>query len=444
MTDAGPTIAATVAAMGEGRQSSVALIEAAAAAAREHAALNALAEVDWTRAREQARRFDVAARAGESLGPLHGIPISIKDLFRVEGFTMHAGTRAQLPGLTATEAEAVARLRAAGALLFATTNLHEVALGATGENIWTGDVCNPHDPARQAGGSSSGAGVCVATGIGLAALGSDTGGSVRIPANFCGVVGFKPSFGAIPLGGALHLSWSCDHAGPLTRSVADAALLYEVMSGRSAAHAGPARRSRLAIPRSWLAARLEDAVRERFEQTVATLRAHGAEIIDVDPAALDLAWYCYSPLVRAEGAYVHRQALAAGGEGFSEAVRQPLQIGRELLAHDYLDAQRAADEVRTELRDLLRGVDALILPTASVLPPLRGQTEVRVPGGVKPVRELVLGQTLPFNLAGVPAITVPMGRSQGLPVGLQMVGAWNEDASLLALAGWAEPIVRGD
>ena len=149
------------------------------------------------------------------------------------------------------EAVAVTRLRDAGALPFAKTNLHEIALGATGENPHTGDVKNPFDPSRQAGGSSSGAAVATAVGIGFAGLGSDTGGSVRIPAAFCGVVGFKPTYGAIPLGGALHLSWTCDHAGPLARSVDDAALLYEAMSGRRTEHGTVARRPRFAVPAAW-------------------------------------------------------------------------------------------------------------------------------------------------------------------------------------------------
>src|SRR5690606_16378152 len=138
------------------------------------------------------------------------LPVSIKDLFNVRGMPTRAGTRAPLPELSSTEATLVTRLRDAGAVIFAKTNMHEIALGATGENRWTGDVSNPFDPSRQSGGSSSGAGVAVATGIGLAGIGSDTGGSVRIPAAFCGVTGFKPSFGAIPLDGGLHLSWTCD------------------------------------------------------------------------------------------------------------------------------------------------------------------------------------------------------------------------------------------
>ncbi|NDA56694.1 MAG: amidase, partial [Betaproteobacteria bacterium] len=179
------------------------------------------------------------------------------------------------------EAQAVQRLRAAGALILAKTNMHEIALGATGENIWTGDVLNPYDPAHQAGGSSSGAAVATAVGIGFAGLGSDTGGSVRIPAAFCGLAGFKPSFGLIPLAGALHLSWTCDHAGPLALDSADCALLYEVMAQRSAAHGTVGRAPRLGIPVDWLAPRLADEVAQAFEQQLASLRSKGAEIRDL-------------------------------------------------------------------------------------------------------------------------------------------------------------------
>jgi Asp-tRNA(Asn)/Glu-tRNA(Gln) amidotransferase A subunit family amidase len=198
-----------------------------------------------------------------------------------------------MPSLGALEAVAVARLRAAGALIFAKTNMHEIALGATGENAWTGDVKNPYDPARQAGGSSSGAGVAVATGIGVAGLGSDTGGSVRIPAAFSGVVGFKPSFGAIPLAGALHLSWTCDHAGPLTRSVDDAARLFEVMSGRRTDHGAVPRRPRLAVPAKWLAPRMSLAMGEWFESLLAGLR-RDADVIDVE--ASGPKWVCIATI----------------------------------------------------------------------------------------------------------------------------------------------------
>jgi len=175
-----------------------------------------------------------------------------------------------------------------------------------------------------------------------------------------------------------------------------------------------------------------------FERTLATLAGSGAELLDVAPAALDRAWTCYTPIVRAEAAYVHRQALADGGQGFSASVSTPMRDGQQLPAQAYLDAQRQAHEVRAELSALLASVDAMMLPTAAILPPLRGQADVRIAGVAIPVRQLVLGQTLPFNVAGVPALTLPMGRAGDLPVGLQIVGAFDADARVLALARWCE------
>ena len=436
-----PTLIETVESIARQATRAQALVESAQRQAMRAADLNAIAYVDWGAALDEARRLDGEARAGRLRGALHGIPVSVKDLFAVRGMPTQAGTRAPLPSLGRDEAVLVSRLREAGALVFAKTNMHEIALGATGENRWTGDVKNPFDPARQSGGSSSGAAVAVATGIGLAGIGSDTGGSVRIPAAFCGVTGFKPSFGAIPLAGALHLSWTCDHAGPLARCVDDCAVLFEAMARRRVAHGAPARRPRLAVPTAWLAGRLQPAVREAFERLLAALAAERAELAQVAAPALALAWQCYTPIVRAEAAWVHRAALAVGAPGFSERVLPALKAGRALAAADYIDALKARERVCAELDALLAGVDALVLPTSAVLPPLRGQDEIEVEGGRTTVREAVLGQTLPFSLCGLPTLSVPVGLVDGLPMGLQLVGRRDGDAALLALGRWIEAAV---
>lgn len=431
-----PTLRETVARIARGELTSRSLLDDAQAAAERHRDLNAIAWVDWDAARRAADAMDARARSGAPIGPLHGVPVSIKDLFVLDGAPMAAGTRAALPSLGG-EATAVARLRAAGALPFAKTNMHEIALGATGENPWTGDVKNPHDPARQAGGSSSGAAVAVATGIGLAALGSDTGGSVRVPAAFCGVVGFKPSFGAVPLAGALHLSWTCDHGGPLARCVDDAALLYQALSGRLATHGRTARRPRLAVPAAWLAGRLAPSVRAWWETLLASLRGR-ADVVEVAVPSLPRALGWYTSVVRAEAAFVHRDALAAGGEGFSDAVLAPMRDGECIHAQVYLDAMRGRETLRAELDAVLRGHDALLLPTTAIPPPPRGQSQAQVEGGTLTVREAVLGQTLAFSFVGLPALALPLGQAEGLPASLQLIGARDRDASLLALARWFE------
>jgi aspartyl-tRNA(Asn)/glutamyl-tRNA(Gln) amidotransferase subunit A len=431
-----PGIRETVAAIAAGTTTSRALLESAHVAAERHRDLNAIAWVDWDAAAAAADALDAQARSGAPLGPLHGVPLTIKDLYEVAGMPTAGGTRAVLPPLGG-ESVAVARMRAAGALPFAKTNMHEIALGATGENPWTGDVKNPVDPSRQAGGSSSGAGVATAVGIGFAGLGSDTGGSVRIPAAFSGVVGFKPSFGAIPLAGALHLSWTCDHAGPLTRSVDDAALLYEVMAGRRTDHGAVARRPRLAVPARWLRGRLHPATRAWFDARLAALRTR-ADVVEVDVPSLSRALAPYTAIVRAEAAFVHRAVLASGGEGFSDSVLAPMRDGALQLTQVYLDAMREREVLRAELDAVLRDHDAMVLPTSAVPPPARGQLEVQVEGGTLSTREAVLGQTLAFSFVGLPTLALPMGMADGLPASMQVVGARDADASVLALGRWLE------
>lgn len=423
-----------------------ALIEEARDTAQRIADLNAFAHLDWDAAVAAAAACDRQAKAGGRLGSLHGMPVSIKDLFNVEGMPTYAGTRSPLPELGQGEATLVSRLRAAGAVVFGKTNMHEVALGATGENRWTGDVKNPFDPARQSGGSSSGAGVAAATGVGVGAIGSDTGGSVRIPAAFCGVTGFKPTFGAIPLDGGLYLSWTCDHAGPLAPTVDDCLRLFEVMSGRDMSHGRVARAPRLLVPTEWLRGRLQPAVREHFERACEQLRRAGARIEDVATPLLPKAGGCYTTIVRAEAAWVHRQAMADGGEGFSDLVKPALELGMKVSASEYIDALKERELVCRELSGILQGADALLLPSSAILPPLRGQGEAEVEGGTKIVRDLVLGQNLPFSMCGLPAISLPAGTvsngwgagTPALPAGLQLVARRDGDASLLALAAWVE------
>jgi aspartyl-tRNA(Asn)/glutamyl-tRNA(Gln) amidotransferase subunit A len=428
----------SVQAMARGRLRAVELVEHARAHALEAEALNPLAFADWEGALQQAARLDAEAQGGRLRGPLHGIPISIKDLFNVDGMPSRGGTRAPLPEMGTRQASLVTRLREAGAVIFAKTNMHEIALGATGENLWTGDVKNPFDPARQAGGSSSGAAVCVARGIGLGAIGSDTGGSVRIPAAFCGVAGFKPTRDAIPLDGGLYLSWTCDHAGPLARSVADCALLFEVMAQRSVQHGGVARKPRLAVPRAWLKGRLEVGIREVFERIVAGLKSDSITVDDVELPLLPKIWSVYTPLVRAEAAWVHREALAAGGEGFSEMVLPALKAGLTVPAADYIAALKMRQAFVSEMESLLARYDALILPGNGVVPPLRGQLEVTTESGTMSTREAVLGLTVPFSFAGLPTLVLPTAPVRGLPTSLQIVGRTDGDAGVLALARWFE------
>jgi aspartyl-tRNA(Asn)/glutamyl-tRNA(Gln) amidotransferase subunit A len=418
--------------------SSLELVNRSLELSESRADLNVFAHLDAAGAREAAKMLDLQAKAGRFQGPLHGVPITIKDLYNVAGMPTRAGTRATLPEVfhnPPRDSLAVARLRSAGAVILGKVNMHEVALGITGENTWTGDVKNPLDPNRQAGGSSSGSAAAVALGIGFASLGSDTGGSIRIPASFCGCVGFKPTFGLVPLGGALHLSMSCDHAGPLTRTVADAHTMLEVL----AAQRLPMRKLesiqglKFGVPRTWLEGRLGVQVRAGFERLLERLQNAGATIIDVQPRQLEMAGAAYSPLVRAEAAFVHRQALKQEPEGFSLVVRAPLELGLQISAGEYLHALEDRQTVISGLEAVLSDCDALLVPAAPLPAAIRGTTTVMLEAGPQTHRNAYIELTAPFSLAGLPTLSLPFMTEEQLPVGLQVIGNTGGDAQVLAL-----------
>lgn len=402
--------------------------------------LNAIAAMEPERALRAADLRDQETAAGISRGPLHGIPLTVKDLFNVNGLPTAAGTQAPLPPFG--KSAAVARLEAAGAIILAKTNMHEVALGLTGENEWTGDVRNPHDPERQAGGSSSGSAVAVAAGIGLASLGTDTGGSIRAPAALCGITGFKPTHGLIPLEGALPLSPTCDHAGPLALDVADARLLTEVLAACSLG-SEPLKEPRIGVPRAYLEGRLTPAVRLAFENLLERMRTAGARLVDVSIEDIDLTQRAYTPLVRAEAAFAHRAALADAPEGFSGPVRAALESGARMLASDYLEARENRLQVCEGLRAMFQThrVEALLLPATPSEAVRRGETIIQLDSGPVLHRDAQLALTAPFSMAGTPAAAIPFGKVNGLPVGVQLVCAWGEDARALSLGSWLENVL---
>ncbi|ULR40692.1 amidase [Thermus sp. NEB1569] len=418
-----------------GETTPLALLEEALERARAFQDRNALAYLDEEGAKEEAQRLTEELRQGYIRGPLHGIPLTVKDLFPVKGMPTRAGTRAPLPPLP-EEAQAVRRLREAGALIFAKTNMHEVALGITGENPWTGPVRNALDASRQAGGSSSGSAVAVALGIGLASLGSDTGGSIRIPAAFNGVVGFKPSYGRVSLEGALPLSRSTDHAGPIAKTVRDAHFLTEILAGESIPLEGP-QNPTFGVPLDFLEGRLGVEVRRAFQRLLEELPSLRAEVREVS-LPLPGVYEVYTRLVRYEAARIHEKALREHPEGFSPQVREALMAGLSLTEKDYRDAVAEREALRLQLVKALRGVDALLLPAQPLPAPPLGTEEVELESGKKSHREAFITLTLSFSLLGVPTLTLPFARVEGMPVGLQVVGPYAEDGRVLAIGGWLE------
>ncbi len=344
------------------------------------------------------------------------------------------------------DAPVVTRLRDAGAIVLGKTNLHEFALGTTSEDSAFGAVRHPLDPTRSAGGSSGGSAVAVACGMGLASIGTDTGGSIRIPSAACGVVGLKPSVGEVPTSGVIPLSTSLDHVGPLARSVEDAALLWAVLARRPvpslAREAGsPVRLVRL---RGYFDSPVAPDVRGAFERALDALAAGGAAITSAELPSARGILEAYVNVVLPEGTAWHRSYLDTRGRDYSPIVRARFESGRAIPAVAYLDALEFCRQLRREVDALLADADGLVLPTLPITAPLLGADDITIDpvvGDRTPVRSAMLRHTQPFNMSGHPAISLPVA-SAGLPVGLQLVGRRDDTAGLLAIAAACEQIIR--
>ena len=411
-----------------------------------NAQLNAFITVLGDQALADARDADREIRGGRDRGPLHGIPISLKDLIDLAGTPTTAASRVRQGSIARHDALVVTHLKSAGAVLIGKCNLHEFAYGTTSDDSAFGPVRHPLDPTRVAGGSSGGSAVAVATGMSVASVGTDTGGSIRIPSALCGVVGLKPSHHEVSCAGVVPLSWSLDQVGPITRCVDDARLLFEVMRGKSAPllHDGPARlRGRLGVPRSYFLDVLDNDVRTQFEDAIRRLQTAGATIDDVwIPHAADTP-AVYLHIQAPEAAAYHAPAIERHPEAYSPAVRLRLEAGRYLLAEDYVRAQRGRDVLRREVDAALEGHAALVLPTVAIPPPPIGAAEVEVSGSKEAVRGLMLRLTQLFNLTGHPVISIPSGaHAQGFPSGVQLIGPAGGTERLLELARACEQQLR--
>jgi aspartyl-tRNA(Asn)/glutamyl-tRNA(Gln) amidotransferase subunit A len=382
-------------------------------------------------------------------GPLHGIPIALKDLVMTRGIRTTCGSRILREWVPDADATVATRLSAAGAILLGKLNMHEFAYGPTGVNPHYGTAKNPWDPTRMPGGSSSGSGVAVAAGLAAGALGTDTGGSVRIPASLCGIVGMKPTYGRISRAGVIPLAWSLDHVGPMTRTVEDTALLQQALAGRDPADPSTAnvpvpdyrrtlgagvRGLRLGLPKDLFFERLDPEVRAAVLGAARSLEGLGAAVEEVPLPRISHAVPASFAIIAAEATAYHEAYLRSRAADYGADVRARLTSGQFVLATQYLKAQRARQVIRKDVDAIFRHIHALLLPTTPIpAPPLEAR-ELTVDGLTEDVRLWLIRCTRPINVTGHPALSVPCGfTAGGLPIGLQLVGRYFDEATLLLI-----------
>lgn len=415
--------------------SPVDLVDAYTPRIKRTAELRAFISAPDERARREAQRAERRRAPGER-GALLGVPIAVKDLFATRGLRTTAGSRILRDWVPSGDAAAVERLRAAGAIVFGKTNLHEFAYGVSNANPWWGVARNPHDPSRSPGGSSGGSAIAVVAGLCAGALGSDTGGSIRVPASLCGCVGLKPTFGAVPLNGTFPLGWSLDHAGPLARTVDDVGLLYDVLSGGDAgrrSRRASAQGLRVGVLRGSIVQNVQPGVSRQVDAAAAALRRRGLRVRDLEIPEME--WTVATQLVtlRAEASALHARWIRAQPRAYGADVRTRLQLGALVAGADYVLAQRVRARIRAAMSRVFRDIDILLLPTTPITAPVIGERTVRWRSGEEPVDGALVRLTAPFNLTGLPALSVPFGAVAGLPVGVQVVGRWNDEAHVLAV-----------
>jgi 2-dehydropantoate 2-reductase len=363
-------------------------------------------------------------------GPLHGMPVAVKDNVDVAGVVTTFASLAGVRPPAERDAELVARLRAAGADVFCKTNLLEYAAGSVAPAY--GMTRNPRDPGRTSGGSSGGSAALVAAGVCDHAIGTDTGGSIRIPAAYCGIVGLKPTFGLVPVDGVFPLSPSCDHAGTLTRTAAQAAALLAVLGGRPQPLAGVSGLRVGVLARQLDDPDLDAAVRAAVAGALDRLRRHGLELRELDVPELDLADDALGAVVAREAFEVHAELLAREGDRFGPGTRALLELGREVDDAAYAAGLEAMERVAAGFERAFAGVELLAGPTVAFPAPPEDP-----PFGT-PAGALEARYTGPPNLAGIPAVSVPCGEASGLPAGLQLMAARDADALVLSAAAVLE------
>ena len=434
---------AIAAAVGEGRTSAAAVIDAALARiAQRNPALNAFTDTLEQRARAKAQAIDAARASATPPGPLAGVPFAVKNLFDVVGLPTRAGSRINRERAPAPrDATLISRLEVAGAVLVGALNMGEYAYDFTGENVHDGDCRNPHDFRRMSGGSSSGSGSAVGGGLVPLALGSDTNGSIRVPASFCGIFGLKPTYGRLSRAHSFPFVASLDHVGPLARSTHDLALAYDAMQGHDRDDPACADRPvervmplidrgieglRIAVAGGYFRAGTFPEARTALARVAAALGAN-AEIELPEAAGARAAAYV---ITASEGGALHLDRLRTRARDFDPTVRDRLIAGAMIPAALVVKAQKFRRWYRARVLELFAKVDAVLAPATPCAAPLIGQKTFVLDGVELPLRANIGVYTQPISFIGLPVVTVPVPLAP-LPIGVQIIAApWREDIAL--------------
>jgi len=422
-------------------------------AERRNPTINSYITILRDRALREADAAERSIREGSYLGPLHGIPIAIKDLIYIDGVRCTAGSQILSKQVATYDSNLVKRLRKAGAIIIGTTNLHEFASGVTSVNPFYGPVRNPWDTTRISGGSSGGSAAAVAAEMTVGAVGTDTSGSVRIPAALCGVVGLKPTYGRISRQGVIPLSTSFDTVGTLTSCVWDAAAMLQALAGHDPGDETsedvevqnylkdlerPFRKATLGLPRSYFLDELAPAVSEQLSRFLERLRGSGVLTKEVAISALEKVYETWASIRRSEAAAFHDTWLSTMPQKYGDDVRKSLEKGREITAVQYINAKNRRPEIVRSFLEAMKGIELLALPTVPVTAPKIGQEKVELAGKSVDVYSALSKLTLPFNVTGFPVISIPIGYVDGLPIGVQIVARPFEESLLLQFANWYE------
>jgi aspartyl-tRNA(Asn)/glutamyl-tRNA(Gln) amidotransferase subunit A len=416
---------------------------------RGNPSLNAFLTVTSELARRQARAAERELRRGLPKSPLHGIPIALKDNFYTRGIRTTAGSKILAGFIPKEDSKVAQRLTRAGAILLGKTNMHEFAYGITSENPHYGPVHNPWALDRISGGSSGGSAAAVATGMCFASVGTDTGGSIRVPASLCGIVGLKPTYGLVSVDGTVPLAPSFDHAGPIARNVTDACVVLEAIAGNYPKGAARPdhrklrknrpRKIRIGWPKDCFFERVDSDVRRLVERAAQTLaKVLNARVAELPMPRLAEAVEVSTNVIVAEASYYHESQgyFPARAAEYGEDVRGHLEWGAQLRAVDYLRGIEQRREVYAQFDAAFERADVIVAPATPIPAPRIGERQIRTPGERETtVRAELLRMTRPGNISGLPAISIPCGFTQaGLPAGLQLIGPRWGEAKLLAMA----------